>query len=303
MRQFLALSKRNINLYFRDFTTVFFSLLSTLIVIALMLFFLGDINNGEILEAVKGIPGRDAARDAKQVSQIIFYWTFAGILAINAASVVHAFYANMIKDRSSGKLNSIMVMPIKRGVIVSSYVFCAWLISVIMGLFAFAVTDVIALAKGYVILSMTEHFKVILLIFINAFVYSSVLLFLATLNKGENGWGALGLVIGTVAGFMGGIYIAIGGLSETIVRVIKCFPFIYATSAFRSVMLGGIEDAFFTGLPSEIRSETDLAMGTSLKFFQNELSQASKIGILVMVGVVFMVLCSIVLTYSKRKDR
>ncbi len=303
MRQFIALSKRNIHIYFRDFSTVFFSVLSTLIVIALMLFFLGDINNEAILQVVSGIPGRDAANDSKLVSEIIFYWTVAGILAINAASVAHAFYANMIKDRANNKLNSIMVMPIKRGLIVSSYVFCAWLVSVIMGLFAFAITDVIAAFKGYTILSAAEHFKVLALILVNAFVYSAILLFLATVNKSENGWGAFGIVIGTVAGFFGGIYLAIGGLSSGIVKVIKCFPFIYATSAFRTVMLKGIEDAFFTGLPGEAKSQTDLAMGTTLTLFENELSQGAKIGILVTVGIVFMVLCSVVLTYSKRKDR
>ncbi|WP_408071682.1 ABC transporter permease [Butyrivibrio sp. JL13D10] len=303
MRQFMALSKRNIHIYFRDFSTVFFSVLSTLIVIALMLFFLGDLNNEAILQVVKGTPGRDAARDNKLVSEIIFYWTVAGILAINAASVAHAFYANMIKDRGSNKLNSIMVMPIKRSIIVSSYVFCAWFISVIMGVFAFAITDVIAAIKGYAILSAADHLKVIALIFVNAFVYSAILLFLATVNKSENGWGAFGIVIGTVAGFFGGIYLAIGGLNDTIVKVIKCFPFIYATSAFRSVMLKDVEDVFFTGLPSEARSTTDLAMGTKLTLFENELSQPAEIGILVMVGLVFMVLCSVVLTYSKRKDR
>ena len=43
MRSFTAINKRNLGLYFRDYSAVFFSLLSMLIIIILMVFFLGDI--------------------------------------------------------------------------------------------------------------------------------------------------------------------------------------------------------------------------------------------------------------------
>ena len=39
MRSFMAINKRNLGLYFRDYSAVFFSLLSMLIIIVLMVFF------------------------------------------------------------------------------------------------------------------------------------------------------------------------------------------------------------------------------------------------------------------------
>ena len=44
MEQFFILTKRNLDVYLRDKGAVFFSFLSALIVIGLMVFFLGDMN-------------------------------------------------------------------------------------------------------------------------------------------------------------------------------------------------------------------------------------------------------------------
>lgn len=58
MRQFLALTGRNVKLYLRNKSAIFFSLLSALIVIVLMLFFLGDMNIEGILGILNGFPGK-----------------------------------------------------------------------------------------------------------------------------------------------------------------------------------------------------------------------------------------------------
>ena len=95
MRNFMAINKRNIGLYFKDFSAVFFSLLSMLIVIFLMVFFLGDVTNSEIMNILKLIPGRGGEEDAKLCENIVFLWTCAGIITINAATVTHSFYSNI----------------------------------------------------------------------------------------------------------------------------------------------------------------------------------------------------------------
>ena len=105
MRSFLAINKRNIGLYFRDYSAVFFSLLSMIIIIVLMVFFLGDINNGDLLDAIKLVPKRGGDSDIKTIEQFSFLWTCAGILTINASTVTHAFFSNMIKDRTGNRIN------------------------------------------------------------------------------------------------------------------------------------------------------------------------------------------------------
>lgn len=303
MRGFMALTRRNIALYFKDFSAVFFSLLSMLIVVFLMVFFLGDVTNSEIVNILKNIPGRGGEADIALCDQMVFLWTCAGIITINAATVTHSFYSNMIKDRTGNRLNSLMVMPVNRSVFVLGYVFSAWLTGMIMSLITLIVTEIIGVMRGVDLLPVKTQLMLLLLITINSFVFSSIMFLFASAVKSQSAWGGIGIVLGTLAGFLGGIYFPIGEMSSSMQKMIKCFPFIYSTSAIRKIMLSPVEDKLFDGTPALMREELDRIMGMDLYFDKNQLSQGSKMVILLGVGIVFVILSTIYITYSKKKDR
>ncbi len=303
MRQFGAICSRNLKIYLRDKGGIFFSFLSMLIVIGLMLIFLGDVTVDGVLSAVGQIPGRNADEDLASAKNIIFLWTCAGIMAINGATVSLAFYSNMIKDRNGNRLNSIMVMPISRGIIVAGYIVSAWIISVLMGLIAFAVIEIIGVINGIELFSFTVVMKIILITLINSLVYSSIMYFFASITKTEGAWSGFGIVVGTLVGFLGGIYFPIGSLSDTVANVVKCFPMIYGTALYRKVMTDSIETSFFEGCPDVVREIFDEEMGVNLSFFEKPLSAGHQVVILLGVGVLFALLSLLYIRFSKKSDR
>lgn len=303
MRSFLAINKRNVSLYFRDYSAVFFSLLSMLIIIMLMVFFLGDVNNSALIDAIKIVPGRGGEDDVKAINNFTFLWTCAGILTINASTVTHSFYSNMIKDRTGNRLNSLLVMPVKRHVLVLGYVSGAWFTGVLMSIITFAVTEMIGVSKGMEILPFETHVRILAVIMLNVFVYSTIMFSLATVIKSQSAWSGIGIILGTLAGFLGGIYFPIGSMSQLMQKVVKSFPFIYGTSIFRKIMLEPIESALFDETPKALRAEVDRTMGMNLQIGNYELSEPVKVGILIAVGVVFIIISTICLSISKKKDR
>lgn len=302
-RQFGAICSRNFKIYLRDGGSIFFSFLSMVIVICLMLIFLGDATVDAVLGAVEQFPGRDGIADAFDAKNIIFLWTCAGILAINGATVTLAFYSNMIKDRNGNRLNSIMVMPINRVVIVAGYIFSAWIISALMGIIALGIIEVIGVIKGIELFSFAVHMKIILITMLNSIVYSSVMYFCASIIKTEGAFSGFGIVVGTLVGFLGGIYFPIGSLSEPVANVVKCFPVIYGTSLYREVMMDSLETSFFEGCPGLVREIFDEKMGISLNFFEKSLSMGDKMIILLAVGIIFALLSVAYIRYSKKSDR
>ena len=303
MRSFFAINRRNLGLYFRDYSAVFFSLLSMIIVIVLMVFFLGDINNADLLDAIKLVPGRGGDEDVATIKNFSFLWTCAGIMTINASTVTHAFYSNMIKDRTGNRLNSLFVMPVKRPVFVLGYVSAAWAAGVIMSIITLIVMEIIGCINGVAVLPFNTHLELVLLIMLNTFVYSAIMFLLASVIKSQSAWSGIGIILGTLAGFLGGIYFPLGSMSTTMQNIVKFFPFIYGTSLFRRIMLSPLESSFFAGTPEIIRSEVDKVMGMDLFFGSTQLSEAGKISILVSVGFVFVILSTMYLSISKKKDR
>lgn len=303
MRQFKAICSRNLKIYLRDKGSIFFSFLSMIIVIGLMLLFLGDTTTDSVMGIIGKIPGRGGDEDRKAAENLIYLWTTAGIMAINSATITLAVYANMIKDRTGNRLNSIMVMPISRAVIVSGYIVSAWLASVVMSIITLVIIEVIGALKGIVIFTAAVQIKLILVIMLNSFVYASVMYFAASVIKTEGAWSGFGIVVGTLVGFLGGIYFPIGALSESVQSAVKCFPIIYGTSMFRKIMMESAENDFLKGCPGEVRTILDEKMGISLKICENALSMSEETIILILTGLLFAVLSLLYWKFSKKSDR
>ncbi len=303
MEQFIALTGRNLKTYFRDKGAVFFSLLSMIIVICLMLFFLGDMNINSVTSALSDFPGRDAAKDAKNAELIVLAWTCAGILSINAVTVTLGNYSVMIKDRVSGKLNSIYTAPVSRTTIAASYITSAWLASLVICILTLFITEFYCVSKGMEWFSFQTHLQLIGMIMVNSFAYAGLMYVLANLVKTEGAWSGLGTVIGTLVGFLGGIYIPIGGLSASVGTIMKCLPVIYGTSMFRSIMTEDIVEKTFAGLPEELLTVYREEMGITLTVFDKNIGITEEWLLLLICGILFLIIGVCMLKYSKKTDR
>ena len=303
MRQFFVFTGRNLKLYFRDRGAVFFSLLSMLIVIALMVFFLGDMNIDGITELLSQFPGRDVATDEENAKMMIYYWTCAGIISINAVTVTLAVYSTMIKDRISGKLNSIYTSPVNRAIITASYIATAWVAAVVVCVFTMIITELYGRSQGVAMYSASEHFHILGTICLNAFLYAAIMYLFAMLAKTEGAWSGIGTVVGTLVGFLGGIYIPVGTLSGGVQTVIKGTPIIYSTALFRSVMLKDMITDTFAGVPEEVVTGYREVMGIDIKVMEHVV-KSSEIGVLLFtLALLFVGMDVILLKYGRKADR
>ena len=300
--QFFELVKRNLRIYFRDKGAVFFSLLSMIIVIVLMLFFLGDMNVESLTENLSFFQGRDVEKDRANAELLVLIWTAAGIISINAVTVTLAVLSS-IKDRTSGILNSIYTAPVSRLKISAAYVFSSWTASVIICAVTLAIAEFYCIIKGADPFSASAHMKLLGIIAVNSFTYSSLMYLVAMLAKTEAAWSGLGTVIGTLVGFLGGIYLPIGTLSDGIGNAMKCLPVIYGAAAFREIMTEDMIAEMFEGVPSDFVSEYKQAMGIELLVGDNVVSSGMCVVILTVCGIVFLAAGSAVTSKGRHSDR
>ena len=303
MDQFMAITGRNLKIYFRDRGAVFFSLLSMLIVILLMTFFLGDMMADSTVRILSEFPGRNELADKSNAGLLVLSWNFAGILSINAVTVTLAVYAVMIKDRVSGKLNSIYTAPVSRSIITAGYIAAAWVASVVVCLVTLMITEIYGMMKGMDAFSVLTHIQILGLIMVNSFVYASFMYLLAMITRTEGAWSGIGTVVGTLVGFLGGIYIPIGDLSETVGTIMKCTPVIYGTSMFRSVMTKDIVELTFSGIPEEVLEEYRIVTGIHLEVFDKTIGITEEwIGLLI-CGIILLIAGIMMLQYGRKSDR
>ena len=87
----ILFAKRNLKVYFRDKGSVFFSILSVLIVIGLYAFFLGD-------QLIKSVESFDESR-TNEIKFLVNSWLIAGILSVTSISTTLGAFGVIVDDK------------------------------------------------------------------------------------------------------------------------------------------------------------------------------------------------------------
>lgn len=304
MRKFVSLTKRNCLVFVRDKAAVFFSLLAMFIVLMLMGVFLGNMNEEGVVELLKTYGGaRDAQLDAEHAKQLVLYWTLAGILVVNAVTVTLSVVGNRVTDISEGKLASLYSAPVSRSLIALSYVASAVLIGVFMCILTLAAALCYIVAVGGVMLEMEALGKIFLLIVLNVCIFSIIMYLLALFVKSSSAWSGIATVVGTLVGFIGGIYLPLGNLPEGVATVLKYIPILHGTSLMRKICCEEALKRTFADMPSQVVSEYQEFMGIQIVMGDKPVSAMGSILFLVGCGIIAFIITVIVQKRKSISDR
>ncbi|NLZ15486.1 MAG: ABC transporter permease [Erysipelotrichaceae bacterium] len=247
MYDLLSLVKRNTLIFFRDKTAVFFSLLSTIILLALYFLFIGkQYTNG--LE-----PFGEEVMTYLGTSVMM-----GGVLVINTISLALGVMGNIVNDLQQRKLDAFLVTPVKRYKIILAYFITSVLVTAVLSILMWILTIIyVGIRSGYWYPWLTI-FQVAGLLIFYTFLSASLMIFLTTLLKSVNAFGALSGVLGTFVGFICGIYMPLVVLGDTMIYVASIFPFTHMTILLKQVLL---KDPYSL-VPIEVVENLEVAFGT-----------------------------------------
>ncbi|MFW5841689.1 MAG: ABC transporter permease [Bacillota bacterium] len=271
-----ALVKRHITNYLRDRWAVFFSFLSVLIILGLFLLFLKNAFGGEFAE----LP---------DANFVIYSWVLAGVLMVATVTVPLGFLGIMVRDLEEKAINDFYVSPVNRNLIVLSYLLSAVIIGMVMSVFNLAIGLIyLAVSFSYAPTVLTIISLLGLLLLSNA-LFSAILFFATTYIKTSNAHGTLSTLVGTLIGFLAGLYVVIGSLPKTTQTILSALPTMQIASAFRIVYMEEALDRAFINNP-DMRETYEQLLGINLTLGDTPLSLLSIIIITFMLLIIFTAL-------------
>jgi len=192
-------------------------------------------------------------------------------------------------------MNDFKVSPIKRWQLVLSYVLSAMIVGFLMSLLTLILSEVYIYIDGGTLLSFIAFIKVLALIVLSVFSSSSLIFLIMAFIKSQNAFGTASSIIGTLAGFLMGIYIPVGNLPVGVQTVIKIFPLSHSGALIRQTMMS--EAVSLENLPEEFK----LFLGLNFEVNGEILSNWIHIAYLLVSGVVFYLLAIIVVSRKRSK--
>ncbi|MCL1976469.1 MAG: ABC transporter permease [Firmicutes bacterium] len=272
MRVFM---KRNLKLFFRDRSAVFFSLLAILIIIVLYTIFLGDV---WLTDSMKDIPYADV---------LMNNWLVAGLLAVASVTTTMGAFGVMIDDKVKKINKDFNSSPIKRSSVVGGYIGSAFLIAVIMSLVTVVISEIYIVFNGGDWLSLTACVEIFLLVILATITNTSMVYFIVSFFKSHSAFTTASTIIGTLIGFLTGIYLPIGALPGSVQAVIKVFPVSHGASLFRQVLMETPLQSSFNRIPIDYLNEFKEYMGVTFRFGNYVVTPWVSIIILMGTAVVF----------------
>lgn len=248
MYDLMSLMKRNTLTFLRDKAAVFFSFLSVIILLALYFLFIGR-------QYTSGLDMID--EDMKIFLSISVI--MGGVLVINTVSLALGIMGNIITDLQFKKLDAFLVTPVKRYKIILSYYLTSIMITAVLTLLMWILTFLyVGIFSGYWYSFMTMM-KVSGLLVFYTFISATLMIFLTTILKSVNAFGALSGVLGTFIGFMSGIYMPLSVLGKSMAHVASIVPFTHMTILLKQVLL----KEPYALLPNEAVENISIFYGTN----------------------------------------
>ena len=282
----LIFAKRNLLIYFRDKSAVFFSFLSVFILIALYVFFLGDL----IADGVPDFPAKH---------WLLLSWIIAGVLTVTSVTTTLGAFSVMVNDRATNAYKDFNVSPIKRTSILGGYIISSLSIGFLMCIIALIAANIMLVATGEPLLSLLQIIKSLGVIFLAVLTAGSMISLLVIFFKTSNAFAAASTLIGTLIGFLAGIYIPIGTLPAYLQTVIQFFPISHIAALLRQVLMEAPMTEAFAGAPVEMKEEFRLQLGVIFEVDGWQMSPLFSVLYLIGTTIVFFILTVVVGKFSR----
>lgn len=265
---------RNLRLFFRDRAAVFFSLLAVFVIIGLYVLFLGDMVMGDL----EGVSGGRFLMDS---------WIMAGLMAVTSVTTTMGAVGVVVDDKAKGITKDFHTSPLKRTTLVGGYLVSTIVVGMIMSVVALVLAELYIVGSGGEFLPWGNLLKVLGLIFLSTMTSGSMMFLMVSFFNTQNAFGVASTVLGTLIGFLMGIYVPIGVLPSSVQTVIKIFPISHAAALFRQVFMEVPMASSFAGAPPEMVEGFQTAVGVIYQIGDGTVSFLGSMMFLVATTVLF----------------
>ena len=228
MYELTVLTKRNILIFIRDKVAVFFSFFSVIILLGLYILFLKNAYINDWLKTIY---------QPKEIDFFANSLLLSGILVINTVTLSLGNLGNIITDFEKKIINSFLVTPVKRFKIIFSHYLSSLIITYVFSLIMWLLAVLIVGFTTSIWYSLPVIIIISGLLLVFTFISTGLMIFITTFITSVNAFGAISGVLGTVIGFISGIYMPLSILPKAVQNISSLIPFTHMTALMKNYLL------------------------------------------------------------------
>ena len=300
MRGILGFIKRNVLLFFKDWQSILFSLLTSIIVLVLYLLFLKGTFVSAMQSAMEQYPGLVSMIAEKDIDMFANFLLLTGILGSAMISVPFSCITTLVRDRANKVDYDILATPLKRGQIIFAYFVSAVLSSTLLTGFILAIGLVGISLQGDTHLNAIQLVKSFAVVALGSISASAIFMIVVLFFKSVSACEAFFGILSAASGFVIGAYIPISQFSNGVQTVCNLFPASQITILLRNILLNGLLEHINTSLAGVDQGMFVLSLkeyfSFQAKLFHGYLDMNKMLGYI--LGVILLCIVAQIVIYS-----
>ena len=300
MRGILGLIKRNLLLFFKDWQSILFSLLTSIIVLVLYLLFLKGTFVRAMQSAMEQYPGLASMVSEKDIDIFANLLLLTGILGSAMISVPFSCITTLVRDRANKVDYDILATPIKRGQIIFAYFVSAVLSSTLLTGIILTIGLVGIRMQGNIYLNVSQVIKAFSIVALGSISASAIFMIIVLFFKSVSACEAFFGILSAASGFVIGAYIPISQFSNEVQTVCNLFPASQITIILRNILLNGLLEHINTSLAGTDQGMFVLSLkeyfSFQAKLFNGYLDMTKMLGYI--LGVILFCIVAQIMIYS-----
>jgi multidrug/hemolysin transport system permease protein len=281
-----ALTKRHMQVFFRDKGAVFFSLLSPLIIFLLFFLFLGASQLTSLKDSLPHV-------DDDKLSLFLNSWVYAGIVMTTTITTGLAALGVFVADRESGRFTDFAVSPVPRWKIVTSYLLATASIATIITTIVYIAAQIHLIVQGAPVPTPELAMQTVGKYLLTAFSFTALSSLVVTFIKSNAAFTSLNVIVGTGIGFLGGIYVPLGIMSVSVANVLNALPFAQAAVLLREPFVAVPLERIGEGQPAQVVERLTETYGLQAIIDGHVLSSSTIAVLLAIIGIVALTLATV----------
>ena len=250
--------------------------MGAIIVIALYILFLGDVWTDSL--------------DIEGSRYLMDSWIMSGVLAITSITATMGAFGTFVDDRAKGIIRDFDASPVKKYEMAGGYILSTFIIGIIMSLVALIFAEAYIVASGGEFLSAVNMLKVLGIMLLSVISSSALVFFIVSFFHTTQSFATASTILGTLIGFITGVFIPIGALPSVIQWVVMIFPVSHSALLFRQVFMEAPMSASFAGAPSNVIADFNHEMGVTFTYGNFTPGFEFSIVVLIITAALFYIL-------------
>lgn len=274
---FFQLTKRHILVLFRNKIRMFFTVMAPLIIFAVYILFLRDLELTSVQSAINQINSEKGLDINFQqyknfIETIVDSWMLSGIIAISTITVSLQTNNIIVNDKENGVNRDFVSSPIGKVVLIASYFLYNFIVTVIICIIFLIICFIYLACLNEFVLTFADILQILGILLYSS--VSSVLftVFICSFIKRDATMGSVIMIFSTAVGFIMGAYMPLGMMPDWVGNICGFFPGTYTCALLRYSFLSAPINNLAAQLTSvaggsELISAVSENFGFNLMFF------------------------------------